>query len=336
MRHLADPFHAPHPQRPSWCLGCTSSAQGFKVKRGGGGGTAKGRAGQCERRREPAAAAACSPTAAQPTHTIHCSATAHALTGTRTGSPRSRSRPWPCWLRCSCRAEHRDGGRWVGWGCPSQHGHLQFHGYRHSASTTMLSASPLAGGLVARPNQLARQGLRVGAHLKPSAWPEVRPKMPPRLGPCLWPSPGATVWHCAHLVLKIWRRGSRGGGGATVGWQRRCAAAVAVCWHRTTQGLRQARAWQYGLPHLGACSMVMMGEKGCKQGEGRQQVKTGGFERSANTTSSGDKDPELPSVGCSFSPMPCCRRACSVGRRRQGAAPTAGLQAERKNARCRA
>jgi hypothetical protein len=24
-----------------------------------------------------------------------------------------------------------------------------------------------------------------------------------RLGPCLWPSAGFTVWHCAHLVLKI-------------------------------------------------------------------------------------------------------------------------------------
>ena len=24
-----------------------------------------------------------------------------------------------------------------------------------------------------------------------------------RFGPCLWPSAGSTVWHCAHLVLKI-------------------------------------------------------------------------------------------------------------------------------------
>ena len=24
-----------------------------------------------------------------------------------------------------------------------------------------------------------------------------------RLGPCLWPSAGSTVWHCAHFVLKI-------------------------------------------------------------------------------------------------------------------------------------
>jgi hypothetical protein len=46
-------------------------------------------------------------------------------------------------------------------------------------------------------------GARPPAHLKPAAWPVLRPKRPPRLGPCLWPSPGATVWHCAHLVLKI-------------------------------------------------------------------------------------------------------------------------------------
>ena len=38
---------------------------------------------------------------------------------------------------------------------------------------------------------------------KPAVEPAVRPIRPCRLGPCLWGPPCSTVWHCEHLVLKI-------------------------------------------------------------------------------------------------------------------------------------
>ena len=50
-------------------------------------------------------------------------------------------------------------------------------------------------------------------HLKPSAWPDCRPNRPPRLGPCLCPSPGVAVWHCAPAAG---RQGDGRAGGRTV------------------------------------------------------------------------------------------------------------------------
>ena len=99
------------------------------------------------------------------------------------------------------------------------------------------------------------------AHLKPSAWPDCRPKRPPRLGPCLWPSPGVAVWHCAPAAGKAARRAAAG---QRSGWAGQAIFDRRGCCYMNKNDRYQAAAppgpntsKTAAVQHMAACTLTL-------------------------------------------------------------------------------